>query len=98
MTNQRSLMEQVNVNRARREATSLDSLNRTLETLEAQLRDSTQPDSQEEGLDIADRFAALASRAGQSALPAMQPAAPLASKPVGEKHDLSAIAAQLKQL
>ena len=91
-------MEQVNVNRARRDATSLDSLNRTLETLEAQLRDSTQPDSQEEGLDIADRFAALASRAGQSVLPAMQPVTPHASQPTTEKHDLSAIAAQLKQL
>ena len=91
-------MEQVNVNRARRDATSLDSLNRTLETLEAQLRDSTQPDIKEDGLDIADRFAALASRAGQSALPAMQPATPSTGQPAGEKHDLSAIAAQLKQL
>ncbi|WP_175498881.1 SEL1-like repeat protein [Phyllobacterium sp. CL33Tsu] len=103
MTNQRSLMEQVNVNRARRDATSLDSLNRTLETLEAQLRGSMQPEVGEETPDIADRFAALASRAGQSALPehiaqVAQPATSSASLPSEEKHDLSAIAAQLKQL
>ena len=36
-------MEQVNVNRARRDATSLDSLNRTLETLEGQLRRAMEP-------------------------------------------------------
>ncbi|HMF67815.1 MAG TPA: hypothetical protein VK602_09430, partial [Phyllobacterium sp.] len=101
MTNQRSLMEQVNVNRARRDATSLDSLNRTLENLESQLRSAMQPKKEipQESQDIADRFAALASRAGQLAMP-RHIATESTSKrqqPDG-KHDLSAIAAQLKQL
>jgi localization factor PodJL len=94
-------MEQVNVNRARRDATSLDSLNRTLETLESQLRNAMKPEIHEEGQDIADRFAALASRAGQPASPsrgAVQSASTLASQRSDGKHDLSAIAAQLKQL
>ncbi|MEK1890198.1 MAG: peptidoglycan-binding protein [Phyllobacterium sp.] len=90
------------MNRARRDATSLDSLNRTLETLEAQLRGSMQPEVGEETPDIADRFAALASRAGQSALPqrvqSAQPDATSNTQNPEEKHDLSAIAAQLKQL
>jgi localization factor PodJL len=92
-------MEQVNVNRARRDATSLDSLNRTLETLESQLRSAMKPDIPEENQDIADRFVALASRAGQAAAPrhaAMEPS-PASQRP-GAKHDLSAIAAQLKHL
>ena len=56
-------MEQVNVNRARRDATSLDSLNRTLEDLESQLRGAMEPKKEvfPENEDIADRFAALAS-------------------------------------
>ncbi len=87
-------MEQVNVNRARRDATSLDSLNHTLETLENQLRNTMAPDDvSEDSQDISDRFAALASRAGQTAVPSR--GAPAGS---GEKYDLSAIAAQLKQL
>jgi localization factor PodJL len=94
-------MEQVNVNRARRDATSLDSLNRTLETLESQLRNAMKPEIPEESQDIADRFAALASRAGQSAAPSRAAAqsepAPTNQRSDG-KHDLSAIAAQLKQL
>ncbi|MEK1850723.1 MAG: peptidoglycan-binding protein [Phyllobacterium sp.] len=101
MTNQRSLMEQVNVNRARRDATSLDSLNRTLETLESQLRSAMKPDIPEENQDIADRFVALASRAGQPATPrhaAMQSEPSPANQRPGAKHDLSAIAAQLKHL
>ena len=64
-------MEQVNVNRARRDATSLDSLNRTLEDLESQLRGAMEPKKEifPESEDIADRFAALASRAGQLTTP-----------------------------
>lgn len=96
-------MEQVNVNRARRDATSLDSLNRTLETLEGQLRRAMEPKPEihEESQDIADRFAALASRAGRSAAPrygVAQPAPASANQRSDGKHDLSAIAAQLKQL
>ena len=94
-------MEQVNVNRARRDATSLDSLNRTLEALESQLRNAMKPEIQEESQDIADRFAALASRAGQPASPrrgAVQSASTSANQRTDGKHDLSAIAAQLKQL
>jgi len=94
-------MEQVNVNRARRDATSLDSLNRTLESLESQLRNAMKPETQEESQDIADRFAALASRAGQPAAPgrvAAQSAPAQANQRSDGKHDLSAIAAQLKQL
>lgn len=95
-------MEQVNVNRARRDATSLDSLNRTLENLESQLRSAMEPkkpEIREESQDIADRFAALASRAGQLAMPRHVAANPASNRqrPDG-KHDLSAIAAQLKQL
>ncbi|WP_246663608.1 peptidoglycan-binding protein [Phyllobacterium endophyticum] len=97
MTNQRSLMEQVNVNRARRDATSLDSLNRTLEDLERQLRTAIEPRSDDfsDNEDIADRFAALASRAGQLTAPRHVPAAQVSGLP---KYDLSAVAAQLKQL
>ncbi|TDQ31706.1 localization factor PodJL [Phyllobacterium brassicacearum] len=96
-------MEQVNVNRARRDATSLDSLNRTLETLEGQLRRAMEPrpNVSEESQDIADRFAALASRAGRSAAPKhvmAHPAPETTSQRSDGKHDLSAIAAQLKQL
>jgi localization factor PodJL len=94
-------MEQVNVNRARRDATSLDSLNRTLENLENQLRSTMEPKKEipQEHQDIADRFAALASRAGQLAMPrhiGMDPASN--RQRTDGKHDLSAIAAQLKQL
>ncbi|EJN05357.1 putative peptidoglycan binding protein,Sel1 repeat protein [Phyllobacterium sp. YR531] len=88
-------MEQVNVNRARRDATSLDNLNRTLEALESQLRNAMQPKRPEpelEGNDIADRFAALASRAGLAPSPRRE------SPSQNGKHDLSAVAAQLKQL
>jgi localization factor PodJL len=95
MTNQRSLMEQVNVNRARRDATSLDKLNRTLEALESQLRNAAQPkqtETAQNGDDIADRFAALASRAGLAPAPRRHAAVQ------SSKHDLSAIAAQLNQL
>ncbi|MEP7455710.1 SEL1-like repeat protein [Phyllobacterium sp. SB3] len=95
MTNQRSLMEQVNVNRARRDATSLDNLNRTLEALESQLRNAMKPKNPEPelaGNDIADRFAALASRAGLASAPRRE------SPSQNSKHDLSAVAAQLKQL
>lgn len=94
-------MEQVNVNRARRDATSLDSLNQTLETIEGQLRRAMEPkpDISEGSQDIADRFAALASRAGRPAAPRhMAQPAPVASQPADGKHDLTAIAAQLKQL
>jgi localization factor PodJL len=102
MTNQRSLLEQVNVNRSRRETSSLDSINRTLEALEAQLRETIEPEyPDDEQSDIADRFAALASRAGatpasRSRLSDDLPA--FASKPQNGKHDLSAIAARIKQL
>lgn len=92
-------MEQVNVNRARRDATSLDNLNRTLEALESQLHNAMRPkapETEQDGSDIADRFAALASRAGLAS-PAHREATP-ASQPQNGKHDLSAIAAQLKQL
>lgn len=92
-------MEQVNVNRARRDATSLDNLNRTLEALESQLRNAMRPkapENEQDGSDIADRFAALASRAGLAS-PSRREAAP-ASPLQNGKHDLSAIAAQLKQL
>jgi localization factor PodJL len=90
-------MEQVNVNRARRDATSLDSLNRTLEDLESQLRGALEPKKEafRENEDIADRFAALASRAGQLATPRY---VATSQAPVSQKYDLSAIAAQLKQL
>lgn len=102
MTNQGSLMEQVNVNRARRDATSLDNLNRTLETLENQLRNAMEPKKpvvDNDDQDIADRFAALASRAGLPSTPRyIEPSpSPAGQRPDG-KHDLSAIAAQLKQL
>ncbi|MHC1550117.1 peptidoglycan-binding protein [Phyllobacterium sp. K27] len=99
MTNQRSLMEQVNVNRARRDAASLDNLNRTLETLESQLRNAMRPKTPEietDGSDIVDRFAALASRAGLASPPRREPTP--SSQTQNGKHDLSAIAAQLKQL
>lgn len=92
-------MEQVNVNRARRDATSLDNLNRTLEALESQLHNAMRPkapETEQDGSDIADRFAALASRAGLAS-PSRREATP-ASQPRNGKHDLSAIAAQLKQL
>ncbi|MBA8899165.1 peptidoglycan-binding protein [Phyllobacterium sp. P30BS-XVII] len=102
MTNQRSLLEQVNVNRSRRETSSLDGINRTLEALEAQLRDSMEPEYPEDDQsDIADRFAALASRAGSTRAPMHKPSDDLpafASKPQNGKHDLSAIAARIKQL
>lgn len=90
-------MEQVNVNRARRDAMSLDSLNRTLEDLESQLRGAMEPKKEilPESEDIADRFAALASRAGQLTTPRYVAAT---QAPVSNKYDLSAIAAQLKQL
>ncbi len=92
-------MEQVNVNRARRDASSLDNLNRTLEVLENQLRSAMQPQKAEiepSDSDIADRFAALASRAGMASAPRRETMPP--SRPQSGKHDLSAIAAQLKQL
>lgn len=104
MTNQRSLLEQVNVNRSRRETTSLDSINRTLEALESQLRETMEPDYPDvdhDQTDIADRFAALASRAGAAPAPKQRPSDDLpsfASKPQNGKHDLSAIAARIKQL
>lgn len=104
MTNHRSLLEQVNVNRSRRETTSLDNINRTLEALEAQLRDTMEPqyvETAEDNGDIADRFAALASRAGGSQTPRHVSSDDLpsfASKPHNGKHDLSAIAARIKQL
>lgn len=104
MTNQRSLLEQVNVNRSRRETTSLDSINRTLEALESQLRETMEPDYpdfDQDQTDIADRFAALASRAGAASAPRHKPSDDLpsfASKPHNGKHDLSAIAARIKQL
>ncbi len=94
-------MEQVNVNRARRDATSLDSLNRTLENLESQLRSAMEPKKEilQESQDIADRFAALASRAGQLAMPRHVTMDPASNRQQPDsKHDLSAIAAQLKQL
>ena len=94
-------MEQVNVNRARRDATSLDSLNRTLENLESQLRSAMEPKKEilQESQDIADRFAALASRAGQLAMPRHVTWTRFQSAANSDgKHDLSAIAAQLKQL
>lgn len=92
-------MEQVNVNRARRDAPSLDNLNRTLEALESQLRSAMKPAGTvpaDDNHDIADRFAALASRAGLTSAPRHVETAP--SQPAGGKHDLSAIAIQLKQL
>jgi localization factor PodJL len=92
-------MEQVNVNRARRDAASLDNLNRTLEALENQLRNAMRPKTSEmeqNSNDIADRFAALASRAGLASPPRRE--ATPSSQPQKGKHDLSAIAAQLKQL
>ncbi|MBA8877212.1 peptidoglycan-binding protein [Phyllobacterium myrsinacearum] len=103
MTNQRSLLEQVNVNRSRRDTTSLDSINRTLEALETQLRETMEPDYPDNDgqSDIADRFAALASRAGGTPVSRSRPSDDLpafASKPQNGKHDLSAIAARIKQL
>lgn len=102
MTNQGSLMEQVNVNRARREASSLDDLNRTLEILEGKLRKAMAsepaPQPEQDDGDLADRFARLASRAGASAASQRGPERAYAPRQADGKHDLSAVAAQLKEL